>query len=121
MLSVLSEESTDLDSSGGSSLPLDSSESWFADILNVDDLVEIDPNRGQFLVKLQVWYIFFFANVRSILVCLFCKSGIYPPYQIKSLKIDKLLFLVSFSPRKVFFFFDKTTSLCNFLIFFMVA
>jgi len=53
MLSVLSEESTDLDSSGGSSLPLDSSESWFADILNVDDLVEIDPNRGQFLVKLQ--------------------------------------------------------------------
>ena len=65
MLSVLSEESTDLDSSGGSSLPLDSSESWFADILNVDDLVEIDPNRGQFLVKLQVWYIFF-ENVRSI-------------------------------------------------------
>ena len=65
MLSVLSEESTDLDSSGGSSLPLDSSESWFADILNVDDLVEIDPNRGQFLVKLQVWYHIFFANVRS--------------------------------------------------------
>ena len=51
MLSVLSEESSDLDSSGGSSLPLD--ESWFADILTIDDLVEIDPNRGQFLVKLQ--------------------------------------------------------------------
>ena len=50
----------------------------------------------------------FFANVRSILVCLFCKSGIYPPYQIKSLKINKFLFLVSFSkllspPEKSFF------------------
>ena len=81
MLSVLSEESTDLDSSGGSSLPLDSSESWFADILNVDDLVEIDPNRGQFLVKLQVMvpYIFCKCQVetRSILIYLFCESMIY--------------------------------------------
>ena len=34
----------------------------------------------------MVLYIFF-ENVRSILVCLFSKSGIYPPYQIKSLKI----------------------------------
>ena len=52
MLSVLSEESSDLDSSGGlTSLPLD--ESWFADILSIDDLIEIDPNRGEFLAKLQ--------------------------------------------------------------------
>merc|ERR1719323_2280593 len=51
MVSVMSEES-DLDSSGGSSTPqLD--DSWFADILTIEDLVEIDPNRGQFLLKLQ--------------------------------------------------------------------
>jgi E3 ubiquitin-protein ligase HECTD1 len=51
MVSVLSEESSsDLDSSG-SSLPLE--ESWFEDILSIDDLKEIDPDRGQFLVKLQ--------------------------------------------------------------------
>merc|ERR1719219_1069325 len=51
MVSVMSEES-DLDSSGGSSTPqLD--DSWFADILTIEDLVEIDPNRGEFLIKLQ--------------------------------------------------------------------
>lgn len=28
-------------------------ESWFADILSIDDLLEIDPARGEFLIKLQ--------------------------------------------------------------------
>merc|ERR1712062_440878 len=51
MVSVMSEES-DLDSSGGSSTPL-IDDSWFADILTIEDLVEIDPNRGEFLIKLQ--------------------------------------------------------------------
>merc|ERR1712223_1889905 len=50
MISVLSEESTDLDSSGGSTFTEDS---WYSDILSIDDLVEIDPDRGQFLLKLQ--------------------------------------------------------------------
>ena len=49
MISVLSEESTDLDSSGGSV----QEDSWYSDILTIEDLVEIDPDRGNFLLKLQ--------------------------------------------------------------------
>lgn len=58
-LSILSEES-DLDSSGGvsgdkcsmiSTTPVDAP--WFQDILGIDDLVEVDPTRGVFLLKLQ--------------------------------------------------------------------
>lgn len=50
-LSILSEES-DLDSSGDKS-NLSIQESWFSNILQLEDLVEVDPSRGQFLVQLQ--------------------------------------------------------------------
>ena len=52
MISVLSEESSDLDSSSGSKLPLE--ESWFADILTIEDLVEVDPSRYEFILNIFI-------------------------------------------------------------------
>ena len=69
-MSVLSEAESDLDTSGGSGKGIyqtrsspspglhdlrndQKTEAWYAHILTVEDLVEVDPPRGKFLASLQ--------------------------------------------------------------------
>ena len=60
MYSVLSEES-DLDpkASTASSNGEKPIKPWYAHLLTLEDLAQVDPNRGKFLQQLQVLYIFY--------------------------------------------------------------